>query len=234
MIAKRFASIGVAVALLIACAMQAKGADTITVVSGTYGANCRAPTGNKTSFLAKACNGKTTCSYKVEVTILGDPAYGCAKTYVAQWRCGSSTALHSASAPAEAGYGSVVTLTCAAASAGKVMIDAPPGGFKPCARNSGGSGGTWPCTGPGGTEVYLVLNRKLPSAPAQMFFTRDMAYSTAGSVTAALSGAGMDYHAGAPAALCMGNAPHTYWVGFIDAAGRAYPDQGQFTITGCP
>jgi hypothetical protein len=67
-----------------------------------------------------------------------------------------------------------------------------------------------------------------------MFFTRDMAYSTGGRVTAALSGAGMDYHASAPAALCMGNAPHSYWVGFIDAAGRAYPDQGQFTITGCP
>jgi hypothetical protein len=32
----------------------------------------------------------------------------------------------------------------------------------------------------------------------------------------------------------MGNAPHTYWVGFIDAAGKVYPDQGQFTMTESP
>jgi hypothetical protein len=452
MIAKRIATMSVAVTLLVACVMQAKGADTITVVSGTYGGNCKAPAGNKTSFLAKACNGKTECSYKIDVSTIGDPAYGCAKTYVAEWRCGSSTAIHSASAPAEAGYGSVVKLACAATSsgpgaiivqqvlqvsakanvfaaghakpedpggggagvmppfvkfpagAGKILtfttvsgqvsccgggstfngpdggtsyqtsilpykgisgitdtkrnmflvgvfvsdaepkdpapkaldvtgteglasfspllqqlffigdgltgtgtgaaqqfhvpanatrlflgfVDAssfggnhgyyddnvgeltvalevrnasttsggspvsgatppslgspapgapaagPPAGFKPCARNSGGSGGTWPCTGPAGTEVYLVLNRQLPSAPAQMFFTRDMAYSTAGIVSTPLMGSGLDYDASAPVALCMGNAPHTYWVGFIDAAGKVYPDQGQFTITGCP
>src|SRR5208282_3824085 len=76
----------------------------------------KAPTGNKTSFLAQACNGKTSCSYKVEVSTLGDPDVGCKKTYVAEWRCGSSTAIHTASAPAEAGYGSVVNLTCAATS----------------------------------------------------------------------------------------------------------------------
>ena len=454
-IAKRFASISVAAALLVACMAQAKGADNITVVSGTYGGNCKAPAGNKTSFLAKACNGQTVCSYKVDVTVLGDPAYGCAKTYVAEWRCGSSTAIHTASAPAEAGYGSVVKLACSATSSnppsigaillqqvlqvsakanvfaaghaqpedpggggagvmppfvkfpagpGKILtfttvsgqvsccgggntfngpdggasyqtsilpykgisgitdtkrnmflvgvfvsdaepkdpapktlnvtgtegnasfsplpqqlffigdgltgtgtgsaqqfhvpanatrlflgfVDAsgfggqhgyyddnvgeltvalevrnapgtpggspvsgtplsssgsaapggpatgPPAGFKPCARNSGASGGTWPCLGPAGTVVYLVLNGPLTSAPALMFFTRDMAYSTGGSVSAPLAGSGLDYNASAPVALCMGNAPHTYWVGFIDAAGKVYPDQGQFTMTGCP
>ena len=109
----------------------------------------------------------------------------------------------------------------------------PPAGFKPCARNSGGSGDTWPCTGPAGTVVFLVLHKPISSAPVTMFFTRDMAYSTAGIVSTPLAGSGLDYDASAPVALCMGNAPHTYWVGFIDAAGRAYQDQGQFTITGC-
>ncbi|HKN22082.1 MAG TPA: hypothetical protein VJX73_11725 [Terracidiphilus sp.] len=455
MIAKRFATISVTVALLITCAMQAKGADTISVVSGTYGGNCKAPVGNKTSFLAKACNGQTECNYKVDVSTIGDPAVGCRKDYVAKWRCGSSAAIHSATAAPEAGYGSIVKLACAATSSspaitgaillqqvlqvsakanifaaghakpedpggggagvmppfvkfpagpGKILtfttvsgqvsccgggstfngpdggtsyqtsvlpykgisgitdtkrsmflvgvfvsdtepkdpapkalnvtgteglasfspllqqlffigdgltgtgtgsaqqfhvpanatrlflgfVDAssfggnhgyyddnvgeltvalevrngsitsggspvsgtapsssggpapgapstgPPAGFKPCARNSGGSGGTWPCTGPAGTVVYLVLNGPLPSAPVTMFFTRDMAYSTAGSVSTPLMGSGLDYDASAPAALCMGNAPHTYWVGFIDTAGKIYPDQGQFTITGCP
>ena len=124
MIAKRFASISVAVALFIACVVQAKGADSISVVSGTYGGNCKAPTGNKTSFLAQACNGKTACSYKVDVSAIGDPAVGCRKTYVAKWRCGNSAAIHTASAPAEAGYGSVVQLACAVTSSGNASLGA--------------------------------------------------------------------------------------------------------------
>ena len=110
---KRIASLCIA-ASLVACAAQVKAADTITVVSGTYGGNCNQPTGNKTEFLADACNGQTTCNYKIDYTVIGDPAVGCRKDYVAQWRCGSTPATHTAKAPAEAGYGSVVRLACPA------------------------------------------------------------------------------------------------------------------------
>jgi len=59
MMRKRIAGLCIA-ASLVACAAQVKAADTITVVSGTYGGNCNQPTVNKTEFLAKACNGQTT------------------------------------------------------------------------------------------------------------------------------------------------------------------------------
>jgi hypothetical protein len=85
---------------------------TISVTSATYGGNCGAPAGNVTSQLAAACNGRTTCSYTIDYRVLGDPAPGCAKNYVAQWKCGTNPTVRSVTAPAEAGFGSVVTLTC--------------------------------------------------------------------------------------------------------------------------
>ena len=84
----------------------------ITVVSATYGGNCGAPTGNVTSALASACNDQGQCNYTVDYQVLGDPAYGCAKTYQAQYTCAADTTVHTVSAPAEAGFGSVVTLSC--------------------------------------------------------------------------------------------------------------------------
>ena len=84
----------------------------IKVVAGTYGGNCRQPRGNKTEHLAKACNGRSQCVYTVDHKVIGDPAYGCVKNYVAEWQCGSSPAVLRAEAPGEAGYGSKVTLSC--------------------------------------------------------------------------------------------------------------------------
>ncbi len=83
----------------------------ITVISGTYGQNCGALYGNKTRHLSMQCNGKHTCSYRIDVALLGDPSVGCEKDYVAEWRCGSGQ-LKSLRVPAEAGRGSVITLTC--------------------------------------------------------------------------------------------------------------------------
>ena len=51
----------------------------IRVVAGTYGGNCQAPHGNKTEHLAAACNGRTDCTYKIDYTVIGDPAVGCGK-----------------------------------------------------------------------------------------------------------------------------------------------------------
>ena len=84
----------------------------IQVVAGTYGANCKAPQGNKTEHLQKACDGRPACSYKVEHTVIGDPVFGCAKDYVAEWRCSPDAPVRKATAAPEAGDGKVVELRC--------------------------------------------------------------------------------------------------------------------------
>ncbi len=84
----------------------------ITVVSGTYGGNCRQPRGNKTRYLAKACNGRRVCRYKIDYKVIGDPAVGCGKDYVAEWRCQGSSRIHRTRATPEAGYGKIVELRC--------------------------------------------------------------------------------------------------------------------------
>jgi hypothetical protein len=84
----------------------------VDVVAGTYGGNCGQARGNKTSFLAAACNGKTDCVYIIDYTAIGDPANGCAKDYVAEWRCGTEPTIRRASATPEAGYKKTVELAC--------------------------------------------------------------------------------------------------------------------------
>ncbi|MDQ5986820.1 MAG: hypothetical protein CSYNP_02553 [Syntrophus sp. SKADARSKE-3] len=89
---------------------SAQGA--ITVVAGTYGKNCGAPHGNKTEHLAGACNSRTQCEYVINYQVIGDPAVGCGKDYVAEWRCGGDTTIHQASAAPEAGFNKKILLTC--------------------------------------------------------------------------------------------------------------------------
>ena len=88
----------------------------IAVVHGWYGRNCAGNTGfDKTADLAASCNSRTSCAYKVDYMKIGDPAFGCAKEYEAAWRCVSGTITSPtriATAPPEAGFGSIVMLTC--------------------------------------------------------------------------------------------------------------------------
>jgi hypothetical protein len=97
---------------------RGESGEGIHVLAATYGGNCHAPHGNATARLAAACNGKPSCTYKVDVEVLGDPAPLCAKEFLAEWSCGKSTTVKQAKsvlAPAqqgEAGYGSIVTLAC--------------------------------------------------------------------------------------------------------------------------
>jgi hypothetical protein len=86
--------------------------DRIQVVAGTYGGNCRARYGNATGALVQACNNQGRCVYHVDYHVLGDPAPGCAKEFVAEWRCGQQQNTLRQVAPAEAGYGSDIVLTC--------------------------------------------------------------------------------------------------------------------------
>lgn len=86
----------------------------IRIVSATYGGNCGVAKGNVTAHIAKQCNGKSKCRYVVDHKIIGDPAYGCAKTYTVRYRCGNNPQVFEKSLPAEAGWGDkAVLLECA-------------------------------------------------------------------------------------------------------------------------
>jgi hypothetical protein len=98
----------------------------IRVVSATYGANCGAPAGNVTTHVARQCDGRADCDYRVDYTVIGDPAIGCAKTYAVEWRCDSAPDLLRASAPPEAGFGAIVKLSCTGAGAPMPAPPAPP------------------------------------------------------------------------------------------------------------
>jgi TonB family protein len=63
-------------------------ASTIIVESATYGLSCNAASGNDTSHLASKCNGRSSCVVLVtNARPGGDPARGCDKDYLAEYRC---------------------------------------------------------------------------------------------------------------------------------------------------
>ena len=74
--------------------------------------NCRAAHGNATAHLHQACDGRAECAYRIDYKVIGDPAYGCQKDYVAEWTCGANPQIHQAVAPPEAGLGSVMAISC--------------------------------------------------------------------------------------------------------------------------
>lgn len=96
-------------------------AGNITVVSATYGGNAGAPIGNMTRALAKQCNDQARCTYTILADVLGDPVPGAAKDFVAQWTCGGQTL--ETSAPAEAGFGSMINLACGQEATNEAVTD---------------------------------------------------------------------------------------------------------------
>lgn len=85
---------------------------SITVTAATYGGNCGVQAGNMTAVLAKACNGRDRCDYRIDYKIIGDPARGCHKDFIAAWQCSGDQASHTARVAPEAGFGSVITASC--------------------------------------------------------------------------------------------------------------------------
>ena len=70
--------------------------------------------GNFAAVLTGACdNAKTTCLFAVDAVKLGDPAPGCSKDFVANWRCGSDPKVHDFYLTAEAS-GRSALLSCPA------------------------------------------------------------------------------------------------------------------------
>jgi hypothetical protein len=100
-------------------------ASVIHVVAGTYGEVCKnfvpppgqtntVKFGNVTAALASACDkAKATCQFKVVVEQLGDPAPGCEKDFIANWRCGDNQNPSRFYLPPEAN-GRSVMLSCPA------------------------------------------------------------------------------------------------------------------------
>jgi hypothetical protein len=105
---QRVAVVACGVMLAISACRRAPG---IRVVQASYGANCGAPAGNLTVGLIYACDGKGDCWYRIDHTVIGDPAPGCSKSFQAAWRCGGED-IRRLELPGEAGFGSVAVLTC--------------------------------------------------------------------------------------------------------------------------
>jgi peptidoglycan/LPS O-acetylase OafA/YrhL len=86
-------------------------AGKLHIIAASYGSNCGASKLNATGVLRQACDGKTECHYIVDVGKLGDPAGGCAKSFVVQYSCPRGPRMEKA-LPAEAGMRSPLDLSC--------------------------------------------------------------------------------------------------------------------------
>jgi peptidoglycan/LPS O-acetylase OafA/YrhL len=125
------ASPGVAAALIavtippVAVDSSASVANGVRVLSATYGASCGVPRGNTTTALRKACDGKGSCNYVVDVSILGDPAPSCSKDFVVDYQCAPDAKQLATNLPAEAGLRSALLLSCAPNATAAANLDAP-------------------------------------------------------------------------------------------------------------
>jgi hypothetical protein len=87
---------------------------TIRVVTGTYGSNCGAKSGNATTQVARACDGQAVCQYKIDTATLEDTAPACAKDFTAEWKCGTAATIYAVTMPAGAMPGEQLRLVCTA------------------------------------------------------------------------------------------------------------------------
>jgi hypothetical protein len=85
------------------------GAVSIRVLGAVYGNNCAGQANtNFTDDLARQCQGRDYCVYRIDMRQLGDPRPGCAKDYHARYMCRDGGNERRASAGAEASGQSVV------------------------------------------------------------------------------------------------------------------------------
>jgi hypothetical protein len=85
----------------------------IKVVSGTYGRNCNAKAGNASAPLSKACDGRGSCDFTIDPSVLEDPAPACNKDFAAEWKCGNGNAVYSAALSSLTGKNDKLRLNCA-------------------------------------------------------------------------------------------------------------------------
>ena len=85
------------------------GAQAIRVLGAVYGRNCRAQFGaNVADDLARHCQGRDYCTYRIDYRQIGDPSPGCAKDYHARYICRDGDGDRYASASPEASGQSVI------------------------------------------------------------------------------------------------------------------------------
>jgi hypothetical protein len=82
---------------------------SIRILGAVYGRNCSGQANtNFTDDLARQCQGRDYCVYRIDVRQLGDPRPGCAKDYHARYMCRDGGNERHASAGAEASGQSIV------------------------------------------------------------------------------------------------------------------------------
>jgi hypothetical protein len=86
----------------------------IRVVTGTYGRNCGAKSGNVTAQVARACDGQAVCQYKIDTATLDDASPACAKDFTVEWKCGTAANVYAVTMPAGAMPGEHPRLACTA------------------------------------------------------------------------------------------------------------------------
>lgn len=85
------------------------GGVSIRVLGAVYGNNCAGNVStNVTSDLARQCQGRDYCVYRVDSRQIGDPRPGCPKEYHARYICRDGGNERRASASAEASGQSIV------------------------------------------------------------------------------------------------------------------------------
>jgi hypothetical protein len=91
---------------------RATESERIIVTSATLGANCGVSRGNVTSRVAEICNGHDVCQLPGSKVNNPDPAYGCAKSFAAEWKCSANGKPRSATVAAISFETNVLTLKC--------------------------------------------------------------------------------------------------------------------------
>jgi hypothetical protein len=83
---------------------------SIRILDASYGRNCPVRIGgsNAVDDLARYCQGRDYCTYRIDVRQLGDPSPGCAKDYHASYVCADGGSEQRASARGEASGQSIV------------------------------------------------------------------------------------------------------------------------------
>jgi hypothetical protein len=84
---------------------------SIHIMLGTYGDNCGGRSGNATASVARRCEGNLNCEYPVDASQLDDPAPGCPKNFIINYRCFDGARDRRVVVDADAS-GSVASLTC--------------------------------------------------------------------------------------------------------------------------
>jgi Sel1 repeat len=92
-------------------------ASQISVQNATYGASCCIQADNAGASVKTLCDGAEQCGYAVNFRALGDPKPGCKKDFVVHYICKGGALARTATAPAEAGSGSIAPLDCSATAA---------------------------------------------------------------------------------------------------------------------